>query len=409
RNLVIGIVVVGILLFGCLLVAVGGAAYFLVQQGRTEVQAPQGAVTRVVVPASWPTPTPQPPVTINIEPGADVEEQILTAVYKKVSPSVVSIFVSTRATGEAPESPEDFFFREGLASGFVWDTEGHIVTNNHVVQDAREILVTFHDGRSTTAEVVGTDADTDLAVIQIADPEAFDLRPVELGDIDDLEVGQRAIAIGNPFNFANSLTVGVISALGRRLEVPDSPFVIPEVIQTDAAINPGNSGGPLLDSHGRVIGVNTAIRSVVRANAGLGFAVPVHFVKRVVPALIAQGHYEHPWIGISGRTITLRAAKQLELPVEQGVLVERVEPDSPADRAGLRGGKAQVIIEDVPIRIGGDIIVGIEDRSVVIFDDLLIWLGRYGEPGQTVTLTIIRDGEQMTVPLTLGKRSDRRE
>jgi len=322
---------------------------------------------------------------------AYAEEQLLIELYERVSPSVVYIAVTTGGvTGS------------GSGTGFVWDTEGHIVTNNHVVESARRILVTFADHTTAEAKVVGADADSDLAVIKV-DVPASRLHPVELGDSDALRVGQRAIAIGNPFGFEQTMTTGIVSGLGRVVP-QESGFSLPQLIQTDAAINPGNSGGPLLDSHGRVIGVTTLIFSNSGTNAGVGFAVPVNTVKRVVPSLIATGHYADPWLGIQGTSITSFLAETLDLPVEQGVLVQTVVQGGPAAKAGLRGGDRQVRVEGTLMATGGDIIVAIDGVEVQDMDDLIIYLGDHTSVGQKVTLTVLRDGAKQSVKVTLGER-----
>jgi len=343
------------------------------------------------------TPTPVPPSTLS---QLDVESQILTEVYRKVNPSVVNI-----RTDQA----------EG--SGFVWDTAGHIVTNDHVVQGARDVLVTFADGVSLPATVIGEDPDSDLAVVEV-DPRLHELRPVELGDVDEVDVGDRAIAIGNPFGLEGTLTEGIISAKGRSIPALTS-FAIPEALQTDAAINPGNSGGPLLDSQGQVIGVNAQIETgsfLVQANTGIGFAIPVNIAKRVVPALIAEGHYDHAWLGISGQTYSPAWADALGFPEEaRGAYVMYVEPGGPSDEAGLRAGTRQTDVllgfdlgQQVYLAAGGDLIVAVDDQPVEKFDDLLVYLERYASPGDPVELTVLRgDGRQQVISVTLGKRSQR--
>lgn len=358
-------------------------------------------ITPTPVPLSISTPT-QPAETPPPVMGSqlDVETQILTEVYRKVNPSVVNI-----RTDQA----------EG--SGFVWDTEGHIVTNDHVVQGARDVLVTFADGVSLPAEVIGEDPDSDLAVVEV-DSELHELLPVELGDVDVVDVGDRAIAIGNPFGLEGTLTQGIISAKGRSIPALTS-FVIPEALQTDAAINPGNSGGPLLDSQGRVIGVNAQIEtgsSLVQANTGIGFAIPVNIVKRVVPALIADGRYAHAWLGISGQTYSPAWADALGLPEEtRGAYVMYVEPGGPSDEAGLRAGTRQTDVllgfdygQPVYLAAGGDLIVAVNDQPVKKFDDLLVYLERYTSPGDQVELTVVHsDGRQQVIPVKLGERPQR--
>lgn len=373
------------------------------------------------VPAATATPIPTvapAPAAEGVTLPADPETEILTRVYEQVNPSVVNIRVEKVVSGigfnvpysEVPGFPQmvppqrEPFVEEGVGSGFVYDKEGHIVTNYHVVEGARELEVTFYDDVSVPAKVVATDPDSDLAVVKV-DVDPDELHPVVLGDSDQVRVGERAIAIGNPFGLAGTMTSGIVSAVGRTLSLGESQFSVPQVIQTDAAINPGNSGGPLLNARGEVIGVATAIQSSDGSNAGVGFAIPSSLVARVVPALISKGHYDHPWLGISGRTVGPDLAKALGLPVERGVQVVEVTPDSPADRAGLRGGTgATVKYKGVDIEVGGDIIVRIDDQPVRKFDDLLVYLMRNTEAGQTVTLTILRDGKEMQVTVTLGKR-----
>ncbi|MGC9335662.1 MAG: S1C family serine protease [Anaerolineae bacterium] len=337
------------------------------------------------------TPTPLPP---EFAAQADIEEQIVINVYAQVSPAVVCI--------TAPQQ-----FGSCIGSGFIIDQEGHIVTNNHVATAAPDLLVTLADARTVPAEVVGTDAGTDLAVLKIdAMPE--ELVVAELGNSASLRVGQRAIAIGNPFGLERTVTTGIVSSLGRTLPRDDSDFQIAEVIQTDAAINPGNSGGPLLDSRGGVIGVNTAIRSLSGVNSGVGFAIPVNIVKRVVPELIANGRYRHPWVGISGSTISPEMVEVLSLPVGTGVLIFTVEPRSPAEQAGLRGGNRELIVSGRPVMAGGDILVAIDDTSVNRFDDLVNYLASNTSVGDAVTLTVVRDGNRISVEVMLEERPGNR-
>jgi len=361
------------------------------------------------------TPTSLPPEMVR---EADAEERLLINVYKRVNPAVVHILVIKRvdSTGlTAPgipgmpdsQGPEEFY-QQGAGSGFVIDKEGHIVTNNHVVEDAAELQVTFHDGTVVRAEIIGRDPDSDLAVIRV-DVSASRLYPVELGDSDTLEIGQRAMAVGNPFGLRGTLTTGIISGLGRSLPlgrasaVIGGRFSIPEIIQTDAAINPGNSGGPLLDSEGHVIGVNTAYDATA---GGIGFAVPVNTVKRVVPRLIKDGHYAYPWLGITGTDLSLDIVEAMELSVDRGAIVIAVTPDSPADRAGLRGSNETVEITGGQITIGGDVIVAIDEQRVDYFEDILVYILRYTEVGLRVELTIIRDGRERLVEVILGERPD---
>jgi len=353
------------------------------------------------------TPAPVPPATGN---QLDVETQILTEVYRKVNPSVVNVANLARVD----VFTEEEVIPQGEGSGFVWDEQGHIVTNAHVVEGADEVEITLYDGLTLPARVMGVDLDSDLAVVKI-ESQGLELRPVELGNIDEVVVGQRAIAIGNPFGFEGTLTQGIVSALGRT--IPSlTAFNIPEAIQTDAAINPGNSGGPLLDSQGRLIGVNAQISSAVGVNAGVGFAVPVNIVKRVVPMLISEGHYDHAWLGISGQTYSSSWADALGFPEEaRGAYVMLVEPGGPADEAGLKSGTRQTDVllgldfgQPVYLAAGGDLIVAIDDQPVEKFDDILVYLERCASPGDRVELTVLRgDGRQQVIPVTLGKRSQR--
>lgn len=359
------------------------------------------------IPTAEATPTTLPPLVIE----ADDEERLLVEIYRRVNPSVVNIRVTKRVEGfrfpgfgfpSLPEMPEEFF-QHGEGSGFVYDTEGHIITNDHVVEGAEELDVTFHDGTIVEAKVVGTDPDTDLAVV-VVDVPAAKLRPVDWGDSEELEVGQRAIAIGNPFGLEGTITSGIVSALGRTLPVGSSRFSIPEVIQTDAAINPGNSGGPLLNSRGQVIGVNTAILSPSRSFLGVGFAIPANTARRIVPVLIEGKRYAHPWLGVEGTTVTPDIAEAMDLPSVEGALVIKVIKGGPADEAGLRGGDKEIRIEGEPIQVGGDVILGIDGQKVRRFYDLLTFLSKKAEVGQKVELTILRNGREEHLQLELDER-----
>ena len=317
-------------------------------------------------------------------------EELLIDLYDQVSPSVVHIAASRGELGEG-----------GTGTGWVLDVKGRIVTNNHVVEDADQIAVRFADGETVEAELLGADADSDLAVLQV-DVPADRLRPVVLGDSDALRVGQMAIAIGNPFGFEQTMTTGIVSALGRSVR-QESGFSLPQLIQTDAAINPGNSGGPLLDSRGQVIGVTTLIYSRSGSSAGVGFAVPVNTVRRVVPSLIEEGSYADPWIGIQGLSVDPLIAEQLELPVERGALVQGVVPGGPADAAGLRATDPDLSIDDFDPSMLGDVIVAIDGEPVRGMDDLILYLTGT-RVGQQVELTVFRDGVEQLVALTLQER-----
>jgi S1-C subfamily serine protease len=353
--------------------------------------------------------TPEPlilvatPTPLSEEAVAEIDTQDapLVNLYQRVNPAVVYIEVLVD-DGETL-SPL------GSGSGFVIDKEGRIVTNNHVVERADALEVIFSDGSVADAQILGTDPYSDLAVIQVdISPER--LVPLELSDSSTLQVGQRVIAIGNPFGLDGTMTVGIISALGRTLPAQvlegSGRFSNPEIIQTDAAINPGNSGGPLLDIRGRVVGVNTAIRSTTGTNSGIGFAVPVSTVWRIVPALIDDGIYRYPYLGITYDTRFTMAelAGPLGLPVTHGALIDRVTPGTAADQAGLRSGDHEVEVMGTTVNAGGDIIVAIDGYKLRDFDDLIAYLVRETQVGQQVVLTVIRDGENLEVSVTLGER-----
>ena len=320
----------------------------------------------------------------------------LTDIYNRVADSVVMIQV----VGS---------FSSGQGSGFVYDTSntrGRIITNNHVVEDALEdgITVIFTDGTSTSATVLGTDPYSDLAVIEV-DVPVSKLKPVRFAESSQLQVGEQVIALGNPFGLTNTMTSGIISALGRQLDAP-SNYVIVDVIQTDAAINPGNSGGPLLNVKGEVIGMNTAIISSVEQYSGVGFAVPSDTISREVTDLIVMGDYEHPWLGITGITLYPALKERLDLDDEvRGLLITDVT-GSPAQNAGLRGGSSSENVGGTNVEIGGDIIIGVDGKSIKDFNDLMVYLERNTESNREITLRIIRDGSEIYVDLILGTRPD---
>jgi S1-C subfamily serine protease len=357
-------------------------------------------------------PTVQAPrITINIPTGSDIESEILRAVYEKVSPSVVSI-VNLAALQDSQDSAVTI--PESQGSGWVWDAQGHIVTNDHVVEGAKAIQVTFSDGVELPAEIVGTDPDSDLAVIKV-DPTLIELVPVELGNLDEVRAGQRAIAIGNPFGLEGTMTSGIVSAIGRSIPALTG-FSIPLAIQTDAAINPGNSGGPLLNDRGQVIGVNAQIRSDAGVNSGVGFAIPINIVQRVAPALIRDGSYAHAYLGVSGRTYSPAWAEALSLPSDaRGAYIMSVVSGGPSEAAGVRAGTRQTTIPlgmDMDgleyLRSGGDLVTAIDDEPVTTFDDLLVYLESHKSPGERVSLTVIRSGnEQRAITVVLGQRPRR--
>ena len=360
--------------------------------------SPTPAPTTPLAAVATATQVPVPTTATDAGSAVVTEEEQVINVYARVSPAVV--FITSRVI------VRDFFMglvpQEGTGSGFVIDKEGHIITNNHVVENADRIMVTLDDDTSVEAALVGTDPANDVAVVRI-DVPADKLRPVELGSSADLRVGQTAIAIGNPFRLERTLTTGVISSLGRPLEAEGGRMIY-DVIQTDAAINPGNSGGPLLDLNGRVIGVNTAIVSPSGGSIGLGFAVPVDTVKRVATAILENGYYPHPWLGITGISIVPELADALDLPAERGVLVIEVAPGQAAARAGIRGGERRVRVGDYIVPLGGDILVGIDGTQIRSMEDLVKYLETRTAVGQTVELTIIRDGREEVVRVTLGEQ-----
>lgn len=348
----------------------------------------------------------------NTKTNPDAEGILLNSIFSTVAPSVVHIKVSKQMSQlthpfeiPLPDAPDEFF-RQGEGSGFVLDKYGHIVTNYHVVQNSERLEVTFFDGITARAEVISGDPDSDLAVIKVTVNSSM-LKPVILGDSDQVFIGQRAVAIGNPFGQTWTLTTGIVSAIGRTLRSGNSPFSIPEMIQTDAAINPGNSGGPLLDTEGKVVGVNTMILSQSRSSAGVGFAVPVNIVKQIVPSLIEMGHYSYPWLGISGSNLSLDIIEAMELnPLQRGALVMEVIDDSPAARAGLRGSKEIAEVSGQEFATGGDIIVAIENTSVQRMDDLIAYLVKRTRPEDKITLTVLRDNEEILLPVTLSPRPE---
>lgn len=354
------------------------------------------------MPASIPVVITPPANTALPEQPIDLEYQdtLLTSLYERVGPGIVSIQVY----GQMGPS---------LGSGFVYDKEGHVITNYHVVEGAQELEVDFPSGMKVRGEVIGTDLDSDLAVIKLNAP-AEALFPLEIGDSDQLKVGQTVIAIGNPFGLSGTMTLGIVSARGRTLEslrqTQDGTFFSAGgIIQTDAAINPGNSGGPLIDLKGQVIGVNRAIRTTNStaggepSNSGIGFAIPGNIVKRVVPSLIETGSYDYPYLGVSSREeISLLEQEILKLPQASGAYVLEVVPDGPADRAGLIAGNQPTNIPN--LLSGGDLIIAADGRPVRVFGDLLAYLMENKSPGDTLVLTILRDNEQKEVTITLDKR-----
>ncbi len=385
-----------------IIVAIAAGTYYY----STVLHPNQPEQTTAPAPVNPPTPT-KPSLETDghsitpqgiVEPKPSEQDLSLPELFKKVENSVVQITVRAASAGILGGSGE------ALGSGFVYDTDGRIITNNHVVQGATKITVTFLDGTVYRADLVGADPYADLAVIKVVAPKEK-LVPLPLGDSFKLEVGDQIAAIGNPFGLSGSMTTGIISQLGRLLPLLEAGgFSIPDVIQTDAAINPGNSGGPLLNLRGEVVGVNSAIRSSTGEFSGIGFAIPSNTVKKIVPALINDHVYKHPWLGVSGRDVTPEIADALGLKEARGFLVIDIVADSPSAKYGIKGGDRLVTLDRQQIRLGGDVIVGIDKVDVRKIDDILVYLERNKSVGDQVQLTVIRDSKTMKLSVTLGER-----
>jgi putative serine protease PepD len=329
--------------------------------------------------------------------GLTPEEEIVIGVYRAASPGVV--FVTSTVLSQ------DFFFRvvpeRGSGSGFIIDDRGYILTNNHVVENADSLEVTLADKSKVPAKLVGRDPNNDLAVIKINGPKEK-LNPLKLGDSSQLQVGQLAIAIGNPFGLERTVTRGVVSAVGRTLK-SETGRQIRNVIQTDAAINPGNSGGPLLNSRGEVIGINTAIFTPSGGSVGIGFAVPVNTAKKLLPQLIARGRASHPWLGISGLDVTPAVARTLSLPATEGVMIAQVAPNGPAAKAGLRGSQRRIRVGNAMVGVGGDIVMSLDGEKITSVDDLTAFLDERKKPGDDIRVEVLRDGKPITLVVRLGE------
>ena len=328
-------------------------------------------------------------------------ESTLESIYSRVNPSVVNIQVVLAPSALNPGGG-------ALGSGFVWDNKGNIVTNNHVVDGATRITVTFYDGTVVDANMVGADTDSDLAVIKV-DPSGLPLQPVIMADSTTLKVGQLAIAIGNPFGLQGTMTAGFVSGLGRLLPANQNAvgpsYSIPDVIQTDDPINPGNSGGVLLDDSGAVIGITQSIATTSGSSSGVGFAIPSAIIKQVIPALIDTGRYDHPYLGLTLTSLNPDIAKAMNLPANQhGALVQAVAAGGPSDKAGIKAGSGTTNINGQQVGVGGDVIIGYNGQTIASSDDLITYLARSGAVGQDVTLTILRDGKHIQVHVTLGLR-----
>ena len=331
---------------------------------------------------------------------ASDSELSLPDLFTKVDKSVVQI------TDSDETDPLD----SRLGSGFVYDTNGHIITNNHVVSGGGRLDVTFPDGTVYRASLIGSDPFTDLAVLYLEDVPPEKLVPLPLADSSAIRVGEQVAAIGNPFGLSGSMSAGIISGLGRLIPAQEAgDFSIPDVIQTDAPINPGNSGGPLLNMRGEVIGINSAIFSTTGQFAGVGFAIPSNTIDKVVPSLITSGSFKHPWLGVAGSDMTPGIADRLGLEEPRGFLVMEVVAGSPAEQAGIRGGDEDATIDGVPIKLGGDVIVGVDNKTVRKIDDILVYLQREKAVGDELQLTILRDGQEMQITAVLGARPSQQE
>ena len=325
------------------------------------------------------------------------DEENNISVYRQAAPGVVNII--------SVVIQRDFFFnpvpREGAGSGSIIDTEGHILTNHHVIKDSTKLEVTLSDGSKWPAKFVGSDPDNDLAVIRIRTPQEK-LTVIPLGDSSKLRVGQKVLAIGNPFGLGQTLTTGIISSLGRSIR-SEAGVMIQDVIQTDAAINPGNSGGPLLDSTGKIIGINSAIISPTGASVGIGFAIPVNTAKRIVPELIKKGYVVYPWIGATVFPLIPEFAQFLSLKVERGAMIVEAVRGGPADKAGLRGADRQVQVGNMLLPVGGDVVVEFDGKAVVSSDELIRMI-RGHRPGDKIALKVLRNKEFKTITVTLGEK-----
>jgi len=325
----------------------------------------------------------------------------ISKIFKDVQGSVVQI---TRENKQAPDSPGDENVTS-LGSGFVFDKEGRIITNHHVVQDSKSVDVTFIDGNRYVASVVGSDPFNDVAVIKITQNISEKLRPLILGNSSAVEVGDQVIAIGNPYGLAGSMSLGIVSQKGRLISTEGSAFSIPSVIQTDALINPGNSGGPLLNTQKEVIGMNTAgVLSDSGAFSGIGLAVPSNTISKIVPVLISKGNYTHPWLGISASSLTSKLTENFENLSRdfKGVYVDSITKNGPADKAGLRGSTT----DQYGDKHGTDIITAVDNRNVTYMEDLVSYLDENKKPGEKLNLTVLRNQSYLDIGVLLGDRSN---
>jgi S1-C subfamily serine protease len=329
-------------------------------------------------------------------------ELSLTDLFQKVESSVVQI----------TDSSETDVFESRLGSGFVYDDNGHIITNHHVVSGGggNRLDVTFPDGTVYRASLIGSDPSADIAVLYVEEVSKEKLLPLSLADSSKVRVGERVAAIGNPFGLSGSLSTGIVSGVGRQIPTQEEEgFTIPDIIQTDAPINPGNSGGPLLNMRGEVIGINSAIYSTTGQFAGVGFAIPSNTIAQIVPSLITTGSYQHPWLGVAGRDMTPGIADRLGLDEPRGFLVMNVVAGSPAEKAGILKGNQDTVIDGIPIRLGGDVIIAVDNNTVRKIDDLLAYVEVEKSVGDDLKLTILRQGQTMEVIATLAARPSQQE
>lgn len=398
-NKKVSILLIGIIVFSSLACSITPRLFLPDQDEPTEIQATESATLQPVQ-----SNTTNEVENLNQNPSEFLDllqkEQLIIDLYERVVPGVVSIQTLTAEGG-------------GLGSGFVYDKEGHIITNYHVVEDATELEVDFSSGYKVRGNVIATDLDSDIAVIKVNAP-AEELFPLPLADSDSLKIGQTVMAIGNPFGLSGTITMGIVSAKGRTLssfrESSNGGFFSAgDIIQTDAAINPGNSGGPLLNLNGEIVGVNRAIRTDSTtetgdpANSGIGFAISSNIIKRVVPFLISKGFYDYPYIGVTSQEdLTLIQREALNIQENTGAYIIAVSAESPAEKAGLRGGTTPSSITG--LFSGGDLIIEVDGRPVRVFGDFLSYLMANKSPGDEITIKIIRDGNEMEVVLTLEKR-----
>jgi S1-C subfamily serine protease len=388
-------ILVSLFLFSCQALS-NTPSILLTEEAKQSTATPIIEPVQIESPASTEPRTSEEPVIVN----KALNDDILIGIYEQSNPGVVAIQVLTDSGN-------------GLGSGFVIDKDGHILTNFHVIDGFSDLEVDFPSGFKTRGEVIGTDTDSDLAVLKV-DAPSEELHPLSLGDSSQTKVGQTVVAIGSPFRFNGTMTTGIVSSLGRTLDsIRTAPggsfFTAGDIIQTDAAINPGNSGGPLLNLQGEVIGVNRAIETFNfnsqqdPINSGIGFAIAINTVKRVLPSLISVGSYDYPYLGISSlNELSLIQQEALRLPQSTGVYVSDVTPGSPADRAGVRGGTSPT--EIINLYSGGDLIIAVDGQSIRDFSDLLSYLFQEKGPGDKITFTILRDNQEIEIELTLDKR-----